>query len=233
MDPRRVARLVSRTDVDAWVVLSGSLEVLHWFSEQELSTFAIFGRPRSLPIAAAFPDKRPAVGHAVDRLVELGHRRIVLLTREERRKPRPGQTEMAFLESLERHGLQASHFNLPDWGNDMAAFHRFLDSLFRYTPPTALFFGGSYLFIAAERYLARRGIVAPRDISLVSTDYYRDAFFWCDPPVSHIRWDARPIVRRIVRWADNVARGKEDHRQTLTKAEFVEGGTIGPAPKGR
>jgi hypothetical protein len=47
-----------------------------------------------------------------------------------------------------------------------------------------------------------------------------------------IRWDYRPVVRRVVRWAANVSHGKDDRRQTLTKAEFVEGGTIGPA-KGR
>ena len=29
-----------------------------------------------------------------------------------------------------------------------------------------------------------------------------------------------------------VAQGKEDRRQTLSKAEFVEGGTVGRAPKG-
>ena len=46
----------------------------------------------------------------------------------------------------------------------------------------------------------------------------------------HIRWDYRPMVRRVVRWVDNVARGKDDKRQTLTNAEFVEGGTIGVAP---
>ena len=28
----------------------------------------------------------------------------------------------------------------------------------------------------------------------------------------------------------NIARGKVDRRQTLTKAEFVDGGTVGPAP---
>jgi len=33
-----------------------------------------------------------------------------------------------------------------------------------------------------------------------------------------------------VTWAANVSRGKEDRRQTMTKAEFVEGGTIGPVP---
>ena len=38
-------------------------------------------------------------------------------------------------------------------------------------------------------------------------------------------------VRRAVRWTSNLAHGKRDVRQTLTKAEFVEGGTIGPVPK--
>jgi hypothetical protein len=31
-----------------------------------------------------------------------------------------------------------------------------------------------------------------------------------------------------VRWADNVARGKDDRRMARIAAEFVEGGTIGP-----
>ena len=51
------------------------------------------------------------------------------------------------------------------------------------------------------------------------------------PSVAHIRWDYRPVLRRIVRWTNNIARGKEDRRQTSTKAEFVEGGTVGLAPK--
>ena len=68
----------------------------------------------------------------------------------------------------------------------------------------------------------------PDDVSLVCTD---DApgFAWCEPAVSRIRWDSRPVVRRIVRWVNNLARGKDDRRQTLTKIEFIEGGTMGPA----
>jgi hypothetical protein len=41
------------------------------------------------------------------------------------------------------------------------------------------------------------------------------------------------MVRRIVRWAANVASGKKDRRQTLIPAEFVPGGTIGPVPGGK
>jgi DNA-binding LacI/PurR family transcriptional regulator len=69
----------------------------------------------------------------------------------------------------------------------------------------------------------------PKDVSLVCTDHDPDAA-WCEPSVAHIRWDYRPVVRRVVRWAANISHGKQDLRQTLTKAEFVDGGTIGPAP---
>ncbi|MFZ9936015.1 MAG: hypothetical protein ACO3JG_03040 [Luteolibacter sp.] len=70
----------------------------------------------------------------------------------------------------------------------------------------------------------------PADVSLVCTDGHH-TFTWCRPTIAHIRWDYRPVLRRIVRWANHIARGKEDRRQTLSKAEFVDGETVGPAPK--
>ena len=53
------------------------------------------------------------------------------------------------------------------------------------------------------------------------------SFEWCRPTVAYIRWDYRLVRRRVVRWANNVAHGKEDRRQSFTKAEFVAGGTVG------
>ena len=104
-----------------------------------------------------------------------------------------------------------------------------LDSLFGGpTPPTALILDEAFEFHATYHHLSRRGLKIPQDVSLVCTDA-DPGFAWCEPPVSHIRWDYRPVVRRIVRWANNVSHGKDSRRQTLTKAEFVEGGTIGPA----
>ena len=92
-----------------------------------------------------------------------------------------------------------------------------------------MIFQEAAIFIAARTYLADRGIAAPRDVSLVVAD--RDpSFAWSDPTPCHIDWDYRPLVRRIVRWAKNVAQGKDDRRQSGTESEFVEGGTIGPVP---
>lgn len=82
--------------------------------------------------------------------------------------------------------------------------------------------------MAAQQFLAGRGLRVPGDVSLVCTDA-DPALVWCQPSVAHIRWDSRPVVRRVVRWAANISHGKQDRRQTLTKAEFVSGGTIGPA----
>ena len=180
-------------------------------------------------MAGAGPEKVHAQREAVQRLISLGHRRIVMLTHEERRNPDPGFLERAFLQELESHDIKTGIYNLPDWKYNIVGFHQCLDSLFRHTPPMALILDEMPLFIAAQLHLARGGFLAPRDVSLICTDP-NPAFAWCQPSVAHIHWDARPIVRRIVRWADNVARGREDRHQSNTRAEFVEGGTIGPAP---
>ena len=83
-------------------------------------------------------------------------------------------------------------------------------------------------FIAAQQFLAARGIRVPHDVSLVCNDYHPN-LEWCVPAVAHIYSDKGPIVRRIVRWANHVDRGENDRRHVLSKATFVEGGTIGPA----
>ena len=187
--------------------------------------------PQGLPIAGTKPDKLPAFAAATRQLLGFGHRRIILLARQERRLPTPGRSERAFLEELEAHGIQTSHpYNLPDWEESSEGFHRILDSLFGTTPPTALIIEEVSLFFAAQQFLLHRGLRVPEDVSLVCTDG-DPHFSWCKPSIAHIHWDSAPVVRRIVRWAANVSRGNDDRRQTYTKAEFIEGGTVGPAPR--
>lgn len=229
MNRERMARFVKQTPADAWVVVSASREILEWFACQPVPAFALFGRQVSVPISGTGPRKSAAVAEAVRRLVELGHRRIVMLCREERRKPYPGFVERVFLDELEAHGIQTGPYNLPNWGNTMEEFFAGLNSLFRLSPPTALLCSYTALFVATERYLAQRGIVAPRDISLICLDP-DPAFDWCQPTVSHISWDSRQAVRRVMRWVGNVAQGRDDRRNTATPANFVEGGTVGPVP---
>lgn len=227
-DPKRVASLVSQMEADAWIVISGPREILEWFASRPTPVFALFGRRRGLPIAGAGPDKEPAMRELVRSLTRLGHRRIVRLAREERRKPLPGALERAFLDELASQGIVTGSYNLPDWEESPEGFRACLDGLFRITPPTALILDEALFLSVAKHHLARRGILAPGHVSLICSDP-DPSFEWFQPKVAHIRWDAAPMVRRIVRWAGNISLGKDDRRQTGFKAEFVEGGTIGPA----
>ena len=224
-----VARFVKKIEADAWVVIGGSHEILKWFAQQETPVFALFGARAGLPIAATGPDKGKPLAEATRRLIALGHRRVSFLCRREVRLPQPLQSVRAFLGELESAGIATGAFNLPDWEESREGFEHLLDSLFSATPPTALILDEPFLYNAGFHYLAQRGLRVPQDVSLVCTDG-DPGFDWCQPSIAHIRWDYRPVQRRVVRWANNVSHGKEDLRQNYTKAEFVEGGTIGKAP---
>lgn len=232
MDLRRIARMVEGCEADAWVVGAASQDVLEWFAARETPALALFGRRRNVRIASVGPDKSPVFAAVTRKLISLGHRRIVLLTRRLRRLPLPGACEQAFLDELAAHKITPGSYNLPDWEESVDGFYKRLESLFRVTAPTALIIDEVPFFVATQQFLTGRSIRVPHDVSLVCTDASPD-FDWCRPTVAHIRWDSRPVVRRIVRWAANMAQGKEDLRRVSTSAEFVSGGTIGPAKAGK
>lgn len=229
MDVKRVASFVQQTAADAWIVCGGSRPVLEWFIDQPTPAFALFGIKSGLPIAGVSPGKIPEMVKVVRRLVDLGHRRIVMISREERRHPKAALFERAFLSELESCGIETGSYNLPDWKETPKGFHQGLDRIFAVTPPTAMFVNQAELFIPAYQHLQSMGLRIPRDVSMICDDPDR-TFTWCDPEISHIRWDPLPVVKRVEQWTDNIARGKEDTRQTLTRAHFVEGGTIAPPP---
>ncbi len=229
-DLGRISRFVERTPADAWVVVGASSELLAWFAARPVPALALFGRPAQVRIASSRLDKVPAYQEATRRLVALGHRSIVLLCRKMRRRPRPGRVERAFLEELAALGCRVSDFNLPDWEETVPGFHHLLHELFRNTPPTALLIDEPMFYVAALQFFGQRRLLVPQQVSLVCTDS-DPAFDWCQPAVSHIRWASGPVIRRVVRWAGNVSRGQDDRRQTLTPAQFIPGGTIGPVWK--
>lgn len=227
---RRVARLVEQTKADAWIVLAGSQAILEWFASQPKPVFALFGQRYGLPLAGIGPNSPPAVAAATLKLLELGHRRIVLLCRRSQRLPHPSPRQGAFLHELQAAGIAPSAYNLPDWEETNEGFQQCLGALFRVTPPTALIVDEAAFFIAVLQFCARRGISVPGTVSLISIDD-DPAFDCCEPPVSCIKWDSGPLVRRIVNWVANISRGKPDLRQTLTPSQFIPGGTIGPVRK--
>ncbi|MFK7910734.1 MAG: substrate-binding domain-containing protein [Akkermansiaceae bacterium] len=223
----RVKRLVKETEADAWVVDAGSREILEWFATQECPTFALFGRRGGLPIAGIGPDQPAATREATKKLIELGHKRITLVARPSRILPRPGSTERAFLEELEKHDIETSRFNLPVWEESIDGLHRCIAELIRVTPPTAMIVSEPVFFFAVSQLLMQSGYKTPEDISLICSDDDPN-LKWLYPSVAHVSWNSQPWVNRIGHWADNISHGKTDRHQSLSKANFINGGTVGP-----
>ena len=232
MNVKRIARFVEASVADAWVVLAGSRDILEWFAGRKTPSFALFGRNSKSPLASLSLQKAEALTELADRLVDLGHRRIVILAREERRKPTPAYLEQVFLDRLEERGIPTGPYNLPDWGDSPKEFCQILDSLFRHTPPTALIVDQPSLCVAVLQHLSRLKLTAPTDVSVACTDM-SDSFEWCHPSIAHVAWDSRPVINRVVKWADNIGRGKDDRRKIVSKVRLVSGGTIGPVPGNR
>lgn len=228
MNVKKVAKFVEKTNADAWVIKSGTREILEWFSGYSRPAFAFFGRRKQVPLASTGPDKTTAIEEALRCLIELGHRRIVMLVREGRRKPKPGSIERHFLQLLTQYRISSSSYNLPDWEEHTDGFHQCIDGLFKYTPPTALIIDEVPMFLAAQQRLAQLGQIVPKDVSMICIDG-DPGFSWFKPAISHIHWSPHPMVKRIVAWANHVATGVNDKSKVEYKADFVRGGTIGPA----
>jgi LacI family transcriptional regulator len=227
---RRLVREMTKTPADAWVVEAGSRPLLEWCAGQPTPCLALYGRTGGLALARTGPDKAPAYRAATRMLLELGHRRIVNIARAARRLPVPATPESDYLEELAAHGVVTGDYNLPDWEETPKGFYELLERMFRHSPPTALIVDETPRCIAAAVFLARRGIKVPEHVSLVSTD--DDASLaWCHPPIAHMRWDPKPVIRRVVRWVDAVRKGKADRKIINFPAEFIAGGSIGPVWK--
>lgn len=228
----RVARFVAKHPRDGWITIAASREVNAWFAGQPFPALALYGRFRGLPMAAAGSLTIDILVQSVERLLELGHTRIVMLARSERRKPERAKPEQAFIDTLKAAGLDAGDYNLPEWEETPRGLALCLDQLLRFTPPTAIIFQEPEIYLAARNHLAERGVVAPRDISIITAGYDTMFDWYLNQPAQY-RWSEKAVAHRVVRWARNIARGRKDLKQTGIPGEFIEGDTIGPAPSGK
>ena len=230
MAPKRTARLIKTIEADAWIVFTGSGDILQWFEQQPIPAFALHGRLDATNLAGIGVRKSPVLAALIHKLVGWGHRRIVFLARKERRVPSLGGLEQFFMEQLMVHGISTSEYNIPDWEDSPEGLGILMHSLFQYTPPTALVVGDAKLFHSVQIHLAHKGILAPQHVSLFCNDS-EQSFEWVRPLISHVQWDYRPTIRRVVQWAHRIAQGQSDIKKGYIDAEFFEGETIGPSPK--
>lgn len=229
MDPEKVADYVEKNPSDAWILIAASRPVAEWFSKQSFPTMCAFGSVLSFDIAGVGPNHLGPYQQCINHLIQLGHKRITMFCRADRRRQPHSEPEQILLGALNAHGLPTNDSTLPEWEESISGFRACLDSLFRYIPPTAIILQEATFAMVAFQYLKERGVQTPEHVSLFCTDY-APCFDWCDPQIGHSQWSYKEVYQRIAEWAQNVSSGKKDRQLTIVDAEFIEGGTIGPPP---
>lgn len=229
MDVVKVRRYVRTVSADAWIVFSAPCEILEWFTKQHEPVLAIGGQYPGIEIASTAVNTTKATKVMLRHLIALGHRRIVFLTLENRRKPKLAVLEQCFIDELEAHGIATGPYNIPDWSYDAEGLHQCLDALFQVTPPTAIYCMQGTIYHSVAQHLSKNKIATPGDVSLICA-HGSIGFLLCCPSVAHITWDSRKLYRAAIKWVNKVAQGNDDKRKVEIQADFVEGGTIAPPP---
>lgn len=174
-------------------------------------------------------DHAGAMFEATRRLLELGHRRIVLLTGEPVIYPARARLQ-GYLEAFASRGLK------PD-ERLIRAQSFFATESFRHTssllagedPPTAIIAGGIDMLSGVLKAIRVRGMKVPDDISVVAAGDSELAELY-SPPISVERWDQAEIGRTAAELLINrmVRHTNDPPQHVLLPAEFIQRGSIAP-----
>lgn len=226
---RVLTKIVGETVADAWIIFSGPRPVLEWFAAAKIPVFSVWGRHHGLPISSTEPDRTAAYAELTRKLLEFGHRRIVLMSKHRRRLPTPGPNEQAYLNALSEAGIRPSSFHLPDWQETCEGYQQQLNQYFRLTPPTAILIDDASLIAPTIQFLNQRGLRIPQDVSLACTEHDL-SLEWMKPRATHIRWNRETEIKHALRWVRQLKKHGLKPRNYITPAELVPGETIGPVP---
>ena len=185
--------------------------------------------PADLNASVVRNDHRVGMRTAVEHLVDLGHRRIALITGGLDLWPvRERIAGMA--EAVAGRGLQDETISLI---GSLSAEHgdRSTEQLLAMRPrPTAIVAGGNQVLAGCIRAFSRHGIAVPEDISLVTCDEV-DLSELHSPPISSVARDTLLLGRTAAELLLERLDGAEP-RTVLLPTEFRQRGSVGPVPNG-
>lgn len=181
-----------------------------------LPTILLKAEPEDDLLTAAVDQYAGAV-HAVDHLLELGHRRILHLA---------GPTDWAdarvrgraFSDRLGAEGLPLLPELIGDWSSDSGY------EIGRTAPEladvTAVFVGNDQMALGLIHGLRTRGIRVPEDVSVVGFDDLPDARHFL-PPLTTVRQDFAELGRVAIRTLLARLEGDPDVASTMLEPELI------------
>ncbi len=185
--------------------------------------------PARFRASAVRNDHRNGIRDATDALLDLGHRRIALVTGPV--EISPVRERMAGMrEAVAGRGLRDETIMVP---GSLSAEHgeSATESLLALSdPPTAIIAGGNQPLVGCLRALVRHGLRPGRDISLVTCDEVPLSELY-DPPISVVARDTVGLGRTAAELLLRHLRGDQEPRTVILPMVFKLRASCTPAPR--
>lgn len=182
---------------------------------------------------AVMVDHRGGIRKVTERLIQLGHRRIALITGSDALYP-ARERMIGFRNAHEAAGLPCDPAMIRS-GSFIAEFGFEQTSLLMGLPnrPTAVIGGGIEMLPGIIRALRVRGLSIPRDVSLVGT-LTTDLTDLHEPPITVEKWDYAEVGRIAARFALERLRdpSQEGPRRLMIPSEIVMRESCASPPRG-
>jgi len=221
-------KLVERNHHACWILLVSQQSMQTWMMKHKVPCVVLGSTYPGINLPSVDYDCRAICRHAAGQFIARGHKRLVFLNRR-RRAAGDLESEVGFLEGANasrRPEIEARVVYHDDSGESVSRLIRtmFADPA---RAPTGLLVANSYCYLSVTSTLARLGLRAPDDFSLISRN--DDEFLsYLDPEPARYTSMRRDILRKVMTQVrlclDGGASSAGPARLT---PRFIAGGSIG------
>ena len=224
---RWLKAMLAEDPADLWLLYEATIPVARFFRSSGAPAIICGGPAFDEGVPYCGFDGAAALRHAIGMLVRAGHTRIILPSRHHRRI-----REQTFREEFGKRGIPFhASVTMPLWNSDIDQLRRLLcQRLDAPERPTAIILNGLNALIVLYSCLMERRLAVPDDLSVLSIG--SDPMMGCfHPAIGYYETPYRPLARAT---ADMI----RSHLQALKSApavkllqtNYVQGGSVGPAP---
>jgi DNA-binding LacI/PurR family transcriptional regulator len=220
-------KLLKLTSPDAIVALGGTSALGGWLQDRRIRALFVGGDPGESGIPVVAVRTSTMLRYALERLLSLGHRRVLL--------PLCGRApafvagcgrvvaETAALKNRRREDLVIAEtaYARPEVIVDL------MRRQWRKDPPDALIMLDSREFLAASGFFREAGVAIPRDLSVVVLSH-NPIMDWHLPAITHFEHPVKLMARTISKWVTQGRVSYAPEPLMEVRARWVDGQSVLP-----
>lgn len=172
-DPECFPKMITKSLVDGILFLGKNSKDLIYIAQQKGIPSVLVGHPiPEMEMHTVVPDGRSGAYQAVNHLIELGHKKIAIVTGEPMYDPIVADRVEGYRFALSKSGIQdrAEYIVEADFGKPDTAIDATNRLLNLEDPPTSIFYTSDSLAYRGYKAIKEKRLSIPKDISVVGFD---------------------------------------------------------------